>query len=178
MNILSIIAIAIVLPLQGISQKRIPLEPAPVNFVIKNAGFSVNGSMTGVEGFATIDAQNSDLLKLEGTIDPNTINTGINMRDNHLRKSEYFNVKDYPKISLASTRIKKISDHNYAGDFELNIKGTKKNISLPFNFSPSGNVFVVKGEFTINRLDFKIGDESIFMSDSVKVKIDLKTGQN
>lgn len=177
MNILPIIAISIALPLHGICQKKISLEPTPVNFVIKNAGFSVNGSMTGLEGFATIDAQNSEPLKIEGTIDPNTVHTGINMRDNHLKRSDYFNVAEYPKISITSTHIKKISDRNYVGEFELNIKGIKKNISVSFNFSPSGNLFVVKGEFSINRLDFKVGEGSIILSDSVKIKIDLKTRQ-
>jgi polyisoprenoid-binding protein YceI len=176
MNALIKIVVILMLPWQAVGQKRVALEPATINFVIKNAGLSVDGSIGGLEGFVTMDLENSVPVKIEGTIDPNTIATGIALRDKHLKKSDYFNVKEYPKISMASTEIKRKSKGKYVGNFDLTIKGIKKTVMIPFNFSTKGNTYVLKGEFSINRLDFHLGENSVILSDNVKIKIELKAG--
>jgi polyisoprenoid-binding protein YceI len=163
------------LTFQIFCQKKILLEPTAVNFIIKNAGLKVNCSMSGLDGFITIDPRNSSLTKIEGTIDPATIHTGISLRDNHLKKADYFNVNEFPKISMASTQIKKSSNRKYVGDFELTIKGIKKNIAIPFTLSSTDNVYLLRGEFSINRLDFDLGESSMVLSDMVTVKIEVKT---
>jgi len=163
------------LAFQIFCQKKILLEPTTVNFIIKNAGLKVNCSMSGLDGFITIDPRNSSLIKIEGTIDPATIHTGISLRDNHLKKGDYFNVNEFPKILMASTQIKKSSHRRYVGNFDLTIKDTKKTIAIPFTLSSNDNVYLLKGEFAINRLDFDLGESSMVLSDIVTVKIEFKT---
>ena len=174
MRILLIIAI-LLLPRLGSSQQKIAFVPTAVNFIIKNAGLKVNGSMEGLDAFMIIDPQNGSLIKIEGTIDPSTIQTGIALRNNHLKKRDYFNVKEFPKIFMTSTQIKKNSNRKYVGNFDLSIKDVKKNVSFPFTFSSTDNVYILKGEFSINRLDFKLGEESVILSDDVTIKIEFKT---
>jgi polyisoprenoid-binding protein YceI len=168
----------VLLTLQSFSQKKILFEPTPVNFEIKNAGLKVNGSMTGLAGFVLIDPQNSNLIKIEGTLDPNTVQTGIALRDNHLKKADHFNVNEFAKIFMTSTQIKKNSHRKYVGSFDLTIKGLKKNITIPFTLSSTDNVYLLKGEFSINRLDFNLGERSIVLSDDVTVKIEFRTVPN
>ena len=155
--------------------QKLLLEPTAVNFIIKNAGLKVNCSMSGLDGFITIDPLNSSLTKIEGTIDPATIHTGIALRDNHLKKADYFNVNEFPKIFMASTQIKKNSNRRYVCNFDLTIKDIKKNIAIPFTLSSNDNVYLLKGEFSINRLDFDLGESSMVLSDIVTVKIEFKT---
>jgi polyisoprenoid-binding protein YceI len=157
----------------GFGQTKNVFEPAPVNFVIKNAGLNVNGSIHGLEGFITMDPQNKNLIKIEGTIDPSTIKTGISLRDSHLKKGDYFNAKEFPKIYMTSTQIRKNSGRKYKGNFDLTIKGIKKNISVPFNFSAKVNGYSMQGEFSINRLDFGLGETSMILSDTVKIIFDV-----
>ena len=170
-----VISAILILALPGFAQNKIAFEQTPVNFIIKNAGLKVNGSIGGLEGFIMIDPGNSNLLRIEGSIDPNTIETGISLRNNHLKKPDYFNVKEYPKIIMASTELTKKGNRKYIGNFDLTIKDVKKNISIPFTFTSVGNEYFLKGEFSINRLDFKLGEESIILSDNVNVKIEFKT---
>jgi polyisoprenoid-binding protein YceI len=174
--LLSIILICI-LPWQGFSQKKLALDPIPVNFVIRNAGLNVHGTIGVLEGFLTIDDQGQNLDKIEGSADPNTIQTGIELRDNHLKKADYFNVKEYPRIFMVSTGIKNNGNNKYTGDFDITIKDIRKNISVPFSFSRVDNTYVLKAEFSINRLDFKLGEKSIILSDQVKLKIDFKVNE-
>lgn len=177
MRALLIITLTCILPCQGFSQKKHILEPAPVNFVINNAGLNVHGTIGGLEGSITIDDRSNALSKIEGAIDPNTIKTGIELRDKHLKKADYFNVKEFPKISMISTFIKSNGKNKYTGDFELIIKDIKKNISVPFTYSRIGDTYILKAEFSINRLDFKLGEESIILSDNVKLKIDFRINE-
>jgi len=161
-------------PLLALSQKKIDFAPAAVNFTIRNAGFKVNGTFEGLQGSVTMDSKSAQPTKIEGTIDANTIHTGINIRDNHLKKADYFDAKEYPRISMTSTQIKKKSKNKYVGNFDLKIKEVTKNIEIPFTLSMSSNSFVLKGGFSINRIDYKIGEESITLSDNVEVKIEFK----
>jgi polyisoprenoid-binding protein YceI len=174
MKIMLTVSLA-VLAMQSFCQKKILLEPAPVHFIIKNAGLKVNGSMSGLNGFIMIDLQNSSLYKIEGTIDPSTIQTGIALRDKHLKKADYFNVAESAKIFMTSTHIKKRSNRKYVGNFDLTIKGIKKSVAIPFTLLSTDNVYLLKGEFSINRLDFNLGERSIVLSDDVTVKIEFKT---
>ena len=165
----------VLLTFQGFCQKKLLLEPTPVNFIINNAGLKVNGSMSGLNGFILIDPQNLSLYKIEGTIDPSTIQTGIALRDKHLKKADYFNVAESATIFMTSTHIKKSSNRKYVGNFDLTIKGIKRSVAIPFTLSSTDNVYLLKGEFSINRLDFNLGESSIVLSDDVTVKIEFKT---
>ena len=168
-----LVLLILLLACPAFCQNKISFEPTLVNFVIKNAGLKVNGSFSGLEGFIILDAQNLSLLKIEGTIDPNTVNTGITLRDNHLKKGDYFNVKEFPKIVMVSTQIKKSSTRKYVGNFDLTIKNSRKNVLIPFTFSAKGNTYKLEGEFSINRLDFQLGESSIILSDTVKIMFEI-----
>ena len=173
MKILILILLAL-LPCMGFTQKKILLDLTPVNFTIRNAGFNVKGTIEGLKGFMLLDNQSSILIGIEGSVDPGTIQTGIELRDEHLKKVNYFNVKEFPKIFMASTKIKKTDSDNYIGNFSLTIKGITKGISVPFTFSVMNNVYALKGAFSINRLDFKLGEKSIILSNNVKINIEFK----
>ena len=47
------------------------------------------------------------------SVDVNTINTGVDSRDSHLKKEEYFNAEKYPTINFASTSIEKSNEWLY-----------------------------------------------------------------
>jgi polyisoprenoid-binding protein YceI len=169
------IAMFLILSCPGYCQKEIAFVSTPVNFVAINAGLKVNGSIGGLEGFIIMDSQTGSPIKIEGTVDPNTIQTGIALRDNHLKKTDYFSVKEFPEIRMASTSIKKKGNSKYIGDFDLVIKDIKKNITIPFTVSSKNNVYTLKGEFSINRLDFNLGESSLILSDNVVIKLEFKT---
>jgi polyisoprenoid-binding protein YceI len=57
----------------------------------------------------------------------------------------------------------------------VTIKGKTKMISVPFTFTESNAKGTFKGSFTINRLDFGVGESSFVMGDDVSVKLTLNT---
>jgi len=155
------------------AQGTIVQESGKVSFIIKNAGINVNGSIGGLETKIYLDQENPALNKIEGSVDVNTISTGIGIRDKHLKRSDYFDVKKSPKITIVSSNIQKSAARKYRGTFDITIKGITKSVNIPFTFLKTGNRCIFKGEFTINRLDFSVGEGSIMLADVVKVKVEI-----
>lgn len=163
--ILLITAVA-VLAFRSAELKPVDADEA-VTFTIKNLGINTGGEFKGLKGTIKWDPSNPPASVFNATVDVNTINTGIDMRDNHLRKEEYFNVDQYPVISFESTAV---TATNVTGN--LTIKGITKQVSFPFTVKPSAGGYLFEGSFTINRRDFGVGGGSISLSNTVKV--DLK----
>lgn len=140
-----------------------------VTFTIKNFGINTSGGIKGLRGIIKWDAANPSASVFNVTVDATTINTGIEMRDNHLKKDEYFDVEKYPVISFVSTTV---SASNLTGN--LTIKGVTKEISFPFTVKPSNGGYLFEGTFVLNRKDFGIGGGSVSLSNSVTVNLKVQ----
>ena len=143
-----------------------------VTFIIKNLGINTKGELSGLKGSIEWNEDNPTDSKLAVSVDVNTINTGIDTRDNHLRKEEYFDVEKYPDIKLTSNSIAK-SDAGFIMNSMITIKGVSKNISFPFTAVKKPDGYLFSGKFTINRRDFDVGGNSVTMSDNVEISLNV-----
>jgi len=159
------------------AQVYVPVDAtSKVNFKIKNFGSTVDGSFTGLKGTINFDASNLSNARFDVTINAATIDTGIGMRDNHLRKPDYFGVADFPTIRFVSSKVEKSGKANenlITG--KLTIKNTTKEISFPFQHGEANDVLKFTGGFKINRRDFNVGGSSISLSDELIVLLDVST---
>jgi polyisoprenoid-binding protein YceI len=158
---------------QLFAQKQWQVKNSSVTFKIKNAGFTVDGKFGAVEATISLDKDKIENTQIEASIETKTIDTGIESRDNHLRKQEYFDVARFPKIIMKSKKITNLGVGTYEGVFDLYLKGIVKEIKFPFTYSEVGSSVKLSTEFTLNRLDFSIGGSSWIMSDKVAIKIIL-----
>ena len=154
------------------AQTYTPVDSASeVTFKIKNLGFNTGGSFSGLAGAITFNPDNPDGCSFDVHIDANTVNTGVEMRDDHLRGSDYFDVKNHPQIRFVS---EKVTGSQKKGTLfvsgKLTIKGTTKDISFPFTAQPIKDGYLFNGEFKINRRDFKVGGGST-VSDNLTVNL-------
>ncbi len=146
-----------------------------VTFEIKNFGLVVEGSIEGLKGEIKFDPQNVATTLFNVSVDANSIDTGISLRDNHLRKEEYLDVKNYPQIKFVSKSVVKGNRPNtWMLTGELTIKKITKEISFPFSVSRQDEYNNFKGEFRINRRDFGVGGKSISMADELRVVLNIK----
>lgn len=140
-----------------------------VTFTIKNFGINTSGGIKGLKGIIKWDPANPSASVFNVSVDVSTINTGIEMRDSHLKKDEYFDVEKYPDINFVSTAV---TASNLTGN--LTIKGVTKQVSFPFTVKPSNGGFLFEGTFSINRKDFGIGGGSVSLSNSVKINLKVQ----
>lgn len=156
------------------SQTDWKVVSAAVSFKIKNAGITTQGDFSGFSGKILFDAVALDNSNLEAAVEVKTIDTGIGLRDSHLRKEEYFHADKYPKITLKSVRIVRQSGDSFTGTFQLTIKAVTRKVEVPFTFVRSGNAARIKGGFTIDRRDYGVGKNHFTLSDNAVISIDIR----
>jgi polyisoprenoid-binding protein YceI len=148
-------------------------QGSSVQFKIKNLGFNVNGSFRGLDGNIQFDPNNLTASKFDVSVDVNTVNTENNMRDNHLRNENYFDVKNYPRIHFVSTKVITSNKTGFLIIFgKLTIKNTSKDISFPFTATLTNEGYLFNGTFIINRKDFGVGGTST-ISDNLEVSLNI-----
>jgi polyisoprenoid-binding protein YceI len=175
MRTFSLIASFLFIASIAVAQNYTPVDAdSKVHFVIKNFGFKTGGDFTGLKGSIVFNPNTLGNSKFNVTVDAATIDTDNNMRDNHLRKTEYFAVEKYPQIRFEST---KITNSTIAGRFyvfgNLTIKGVTKAVEFGFNATPLAKGYLLNGELTINRKDFGVGGNSVSLSDNVIVYLTI-----
>lgn len=152
-----------------------PASGSQVQFKIKNLGFTVTGSFTGLEGSIYFDPAKPAEASFDVSVNAGTVNTDNTMRDNHLRKETYFNVTAYPRIRFVSTAVTAASGKDkWMIQGRLTIKNHSKEIRFPFTAarSASGDGYQFKGSFTLNRKDFDMGGTST-ISDNLEILLNI-----
>ncbi len=115
------------------------------------------------------------------TIDVASIDTQVEMRDNHLKSADFFNVAQYPTMTFKSTSIKKIDEHKYKVDGQLSLHGITKPVTLKVWYrgtieQKSGQVAGFQITGMLDRKEFKVGTKfpASVVSDKVKIKVDAE----
>ncbi len=157
---------------QSISQNlNTQNEETSITFKIKNFGLYVDGSFSEFKVNANFDKTNISNSYFSGTAVVGSIDTGNKTRDKHLQKLEYFNTTEFPAIAISSNSIQKKDDGGYAFIGELSMKGKTQKLSFPFTIEENSEGIIARGTFSINRLDFKIGDSSFVLNKKVQVAL-------
>jgi len=144
-----------------------------IKFKIKNAGFNVDGSFSGLDAKIIFDNNKIIGNSIEASLNAASINTNNGSRDGHLKKAEYFDVATFPKLTMAATLFGKDKEGGWRGYFKLTIKNKTKEIAVPFSFIEKDGKATIKGSFTINRLDFGVGESSMILSDYATISIEV-----
>jgi polyisoprenoid-binding protein YceI len=145
-------------------------DKSSVEFIIKNVGINVDGHFNNFQIKAAFNSSNT-LTSVNGEIEVASLETGIESRDEHLLKEDYFDSEDYPKISLRSYKITKNSITDYTVKAKLSIKKTTKEITIPISVEILNKQWKVQSNFEINRKDFDVGGGSFVLGKTVKVKV-------
>jgi polyisoprenoid-binding protein YceI len=149
-------------PITGGDYKIDPMHSI-IGFAIRHLEINwVEGRFKDFTG--TIHYDDSDIAKstVEFTAKIESIDTGVEPRDKHLRTADFFEAEKYPEMTFKSTRIERKGKNGGTlyGDFTL--KGVTKQVSLPFTITgavkdPWGNTrFGINAKTTINRRDYNI----------------------
>ena len=144
-------------------------EDGSVSFTVKNLGINTSGEIKGLKGSIQWDQANVSKSSMNVSVDVSTINTGIEMRDSHLKKAEYFDADKFPQISFKSSAINATSVSG-----TLTIKGVSKNISFPYTVKKSNDGYLFEGSFSIDRKDFGVGGSFTTISNNVDVQLRVK----
>ncbi len=149
----------------------------------------IAGGLTKVTGkfnayIIDIDLIDNDWTKsrIRANIAVNSIDTGIDGRDEHLRSADFFDVENYPEITFVSERIETTAEGFIAyGTFSMH--GQSKNIKVPFIITgvDGENTIGLSSRLSIDRIDYGVGADfehsaiDNFLADTINVEIDFWT---
>jgi polyisoprenoid-binding protein YceI len=145
----------------------------PIQFKIKNAGITVDGAISDWEVEVDFDPKKLNQSSIRGKANPESIQTGIKLRDKHLQGREYFYIQKFPVISLKSKSFRSNGKNAFVGIFELQIRDVMREVEIPFTLTQTGKQRKFKGEFVIDRLDYGLGEKSLVLSDEVRVVVEF-----
>ncbi len=158
-----------------------------VTFTIRHMMSKVRGQMQIKEGWIEVDNDNLSTAKVDVVLDAATIDTGVEMRDNHLRSADgHFDVANYPTITFKSKRVEGEDPSNFRVIGDLTIHGTTREVALNASFNgegkdPRGNRRVsFEAETKLNRKDYDLTwnqaleTGGFILGDEVKLEIGIE----
>jgi len=102
-----------------------------LNFGINHMGINeIDGSFLGVDAKFTSSKEDFSDAAIELNADINTINTGNEQRNNHLKSPDFFDAAKYGTLSFKSTSFKHLSGKNYQLTGDLTLHGVTKPVVL------------------------------------------------
>lgn len=131
-----------------------------------------------------IDYNDEDFTQstISATIKVESIDTGIDARDDHLRTADFFDVGQFPEITFISEEIiKKGNSFLVKGKFTMH--GVSKTIEFPLIITgkEGENTIGFSSRLTLNRVDYGVGADfkhssmENFLSEDIHVEIDFWT---
>ena len=156
-----------------------------VEFAIRNLCFKVKGRFLDLEGFIVLDEDDISRSSVTATIKVDSIDTGNQRRDAHLRAKDFLDVEKFPAIEFKSTSIQRGRDRD-ALDVEgtLTIRDKSVPIALAVNEmdrsrSPRGQEFIYYSATTdLDRFGFGITYGRGFIGRHLKVTINVQASSS
>ncbi|GAB2886363.1 YceI family protein [Streptomyces mayteni] len=164
------------------------LDPthSQIGFVARHAMVTkVRGAFHEFEGTAHLDGADPTRSTAQVVLKTESIDTGVEQRDQHLRTNDFLDAPTYPDITFRTTGVEAIGDTEYRVTGDLTIKETTRPISIDFAYTgnavdPYGNLRVgLEGSVTISRKDFGVTWNAalegggVLVSDKIVLEFDV-----
>jgi polyisoprenoid-binding protein YceI len=151
-------------------------------FAVKHLAVStVRGAFMKVSGSAQYDPADPSKDSVDITIDANSIDTRVQMRDNDLRSPNFLDVQKYPTITFKSKQTKSVGEGKLQVVGDLTIHGVTKEVALDVDGpsapikDPWGNQRIGASATTkVNRKDFGVNGLPGVVGDDISITIDTE----
>jgi polyisoprenoid-binding protein YceI len=141
------------------------------SFSIKYWAGTCAGSFDAPKGRMKFDAARPEATEIDVTIATGSFKTGNNMRDKDVKDKKYLDAAAHPQISFRSNKVTNKGGTYYA-EGTLTIKGAAQKVFLPFKATKnSDGSYAISSNFTLNRLDFKVGESTSTMKNIITLNI-------
>lgn len=163
------------------------IDPAhsSVGFAVRHLMSRVRGRFTEFSGEIVV-GETTDDSAVNATIELSSVDTGTEMRDNHLRTKDFFDVEQNPKMTFASTGVRAAGE-TWVLTGDLTIRDVTKAVEIELEFlgvDPTGlqgeQRVGFDGRTTILRSDFGVSfgiaaeGTKVIMGDKVDIHLEIE----
>src|SRR5215469_16349511 len=181
---LTIVAVLAISALTAAQTGTWQIDPnhSSAQFAVKHLGVStVRGAFTKVTGSATYDSADPSKSSVDVSIDANSVDSRVQMRDNDLRSPNFLDVQKYPTITFKSKQAKAAGAGKLQMVGDLTIHGVTKEVVLDVDGpsasikDPWGNQRIGASASTkVNRKDFGVNGAPGVVGDDISITIDTE----
>ncbi len=166
---------------QTISKWSIDPIHSDIHFKVKHLMINtVTGSFKKFDGSLETSKEDLTDAKINFTADIASIDTGMEMRDTHLKSDDFFNAEKYPQLKFESTLFEKTGDNTYLLKGDLTIRETTKPVELAVEYGGQmvdfyGNTkagFEITGK--LKRKEFGLNWDAVTEAGGVVVSDEIK----
>ena len=143
----------------GTVAQGVLIDKSEIRFASKAMGASVEGRFRRWR--ANVDFQPGDLAKSKANLEVElaSVDLASEATEAETRRPAWFDTAKFPVASFKSTAIRALGGDRYEIAGTLALKGVTKDIVIPVALrKDAGGNSVAEGQFTLKRLDFKIGE--------------------
>ena len=160
------------------------LDPphSAAQFSVRHMGIStIRGTFTKLSGTVQYDPSDPAKSSIDVTIDPASVDSRVEMRDNDLRSDHYLDVQKYPTLTFKSKRVESAGTGKLKATGDLTIHGVTKEVVLNID-GPSQPMKDPRGKMhmgasattTINRTEFGITGSQGMVGSDITITIDVE----
>ena len=171
---LALVPVAAALGFSAVDPRPYALDPtqSEITFLAVSRLDDAHGSFGAFTADVAFDPDTVANSTVRIVIQPASITTGIDRRDDHLRSCSFFCVDSFPQILFQSQKVTRVGPDRYNVGGTLTIRGITKPITIPTRMiTNDGASARFNGEFDMDRRDFGLGYSSVMnpIKDTVHV---------
>jgi polyisoprenoid-binding protein YceI len=141
------------------------------------------GRFNKLAGTFTLDDKKPEASSVEISVESESVDTNNPGRDKHLRSTDFFSAKEFPKITFKSTAVKKAGEHDFEVTGDLTIRGVTKPVTLKATHTGSasdpkaGSIAGFEAVFTVKRSDFGVKYGAGAIGEEVQITVSVEGGK-
>ena len=164
---------------------KVDTTHSEITFKVKHLVIStVTGKFNSYDALLESDGDNFEGANIKFNADIDSINTGVEDRDNHLKSEDFFSAEKFPKMLFVSKSFEKKADGTYKLIGDLTIRDITNEVVLkvehggtvvdPYGQTKAG--FELTG--TVNRKEFGLEWNAVTEAGSIVVGDEVKLQLN
>ncbi len=127
-----------------------------LSFEGTQTGTTFTGRFNSWEAAIDFDPANPEAAEIRVTVDMDSARTGDAQRDSALPGEAWFDVANHPQAVFEASGAEATED-GFAATGTLTIKGTSRDITIPFTLEIEDNVARAEGVVVLDRTEFDVG---------------------
>ena len=174
-----ILAFAFVISIQA-SAWDVDKVHSSVQFVVSHMTISkVRGAFSDFDANLSFDGNSLKDGSVTFTVKVNSVNTGNQNRDDHLRSDDFFNVEQYPDITFKSKSVVPGEGNKFKVVGDLTVRDVTKEVTFDCEYHGAidvrgGKKSGFSAETTINRQEFNVKFDRALEAGGLVVGNDVK----
>jgi cytochrome b561/polyisoprenoid-binding protein YceI len=154
----------------------VDLKKSQVGFEASGSGYATKGVFKVYKAEIEFDPDEPERASIRVSLDMKSAATDSADVDQTLQSADFFDPGRYPSAFFVARGATPNGDGRYNLNGQLTLKGVTRPMTLPFSIGIESGAAAVRGETTINRLDFGVGPETVAgmaVDKDVKLTVDL-----